>query len=370
MHPKRLRGLLLFWLLATVVTGQEPRRDLFPFVADGKVGFIDSSGKEVVPPQFGNAGDASRFREGLANVGMASGWGYVDATGRSVVPGKYWWAHPFSEGLGAVQLPGEGRGWGFIDASGRLLIEGLRSASSFHDGLAAEMAGGKWGYLSRQMKMVIEPKFSHAADFHEGRAAIEDSRKWGYIDTQGKIVIKPQYDLAMPFSNGMGRVKILVRKQALPKGLLGEEGQTQEDVFYWGAVDPNGNQLIPPQFLDLTEFRDGYAFAIPDGSHSFGIVDHHGTFVVPPRFEGASHFSESVAAVKLGNRWGYVDASGEWVIPPSFDSAEPFENGLARAVARGGHYGYIDHSGHWVWRIDLRNEQEKTSTESHNAQRR
>ena len=46
---------------------------------------------------------------------------------------------------------------------------------------------GKWGFIDKQGKMVINPQFDYAGDFSEGLAKvlIEDgtkyNRKWGYI---------------------------------------------------------------------------------------------------------------------------------------------------------------------------------------------
>src|SRR5438128_2596805 len=104
MRLNRLLAAALFGSASVMLAQSESEVHLFPFVAGGKVGFIDRSGREVLPPQFGNAGDAARFREGLANAATPAGSGYVDVTGRFAVPAVYWWAAPISEGMGSVQL--------------------------------------------------------------------------------------------------------------------------------------------------------------------------------------------------------------------------------------------------------------------------
>ena len=152
--------------------------DRFPIVKSDKLGFIDGSGREVIAPQFSNAGDAAHFREGLANVGAAGGWGYVDGSGSLVIEAKFWWAYPFFEGFACVELPGEGAGYGFIDKTGRLLIQGLKADSVFHDGLAPVPIDGKWGYLGTDMKLRIPAQFQFAALFSEGFAGIELDHNW------------------------------------------------------------------------------------------------------------------------------------------------------------------------------------------------
>jgi hypothetical protein len=65
-------------LLASGISAQltgSQGADRFPIVKNDKVGFIDGNGREVMAPQFGDAGDAARLRERPANVGGADGWG-------------------------------------------------------------------------------------------------------------------------------------------------------------------------------------------------------------------------------------------------------------------------------------------------------
>ncbi len=60
-----------------------------------------------------------------------------------------------------------------------------------------------------------------------------------------------------------------------------------------------------------------------------------------------SIFSESLAGVKIGDKWGFIDRSGKQVIPPKFDNVYPFSEDLA-AVMIQGKYGFIDRSGKQV----------------------
>ena len=348
----KLRLIACVWVLLLVfqpVPLAQTESDRYPFIKDDKLGFIDGSGREVIPPQFGNAGDAARFREGLANVGGNGGWGYIDESGKYIIQPKFWWAYPFSEGFACVQLPGEGAGYGFIDKAGRLRIKGLKTDSTFHEGLAPIVLGGKWGYLGTDMEIAIPPQFDFAHPFYEGMATVEVANKWGYIDKAGRMVIPPKYDITMPFKDGLGSVKIFSKREPLV-GEIGMEGQSTYNVYLWGFVDKGGTEIIPPKFHEVTFFSEGLAFAMPnDGTNLFGIIDKSGKFAHEPAFDGATEFGESLAAVRVGDKWGYVDHSGSWVIPPSLTNAEPFWHGLARVGFGKGRWGYIDKRGSVVW---------------------
>jgi WG containing repeat len=347
-----LRLIACIWALLLVFGSAllaQTASDRYPFIKNDKLGFIDGDGREVIPPQFGNAGDAARFRDGIANVGGAGGWGYIDESGKFIVEPKFWWAYPFSDGFACVLLPGEGAGYGFIDKTGRLLIKGLRMDSMFHEGLAPVSLGGKWGYLGTDMKLAITPQFDFADPFYEGMAQVEVANKWGYIDKEGRMVIPPRYDITMPFHDGLGRIKTFFQRRPLI-GIIGEEGQTAYNVYLWGFVDRDGEEIIPPKFAQVTFFSEGLALAMPnDGTNLFGIIDKVGKFLFEPAFDAATEFSESLAAVRVGDKWGYVDHAGSWVIPPSLTNAESFWHGLARVGFGTGRWGYIDKKGSVVW---------------------
>ena len=79
---------------------------------NGKYGFVDQQGKEVVPLKYDNA---RSFSEGLARVRLNYKWGFIDTTGKEVVPLKYTYIGPFSEGLAEVGLYFKD---GFVDKTG------------------------------------------------------------------------------------------------------------------------------------------------------------------------------------------------------------------------------------------------------------
>src|SRR6266540_2472953 len=53
---------------------------------------------------------------------------------------------------------------------------------------------GKWGFINREGKIVITPRFDHAIQFYKGIAAAVFNRKVGFIDRTGKFLIKPRFE--------------------------------------------------------------------------------------------------------------------------------------------------------------------------------
>ena len=66
-----------------------------------KYGFIDHTGKEVVPLKYDDVGEPL---EGLIAVELSGNWGYIDKAGEIIIPCIYEEAFCFSEGLSAVKL--------------------------------------------------------------------------------------------------------------------------------------------------------------------------------------------------------------------------------------------------------------------------
>jgi hypothetical protein len=351
MFDRKTTALLALLLISSISVAAQSADDRYPFVKNGKVGFIDFQGNEVIPAQFSSAGDMAHFSDGLAPVWGPEGGGYIDASGKFVLgPQKEWGsARPFREGVAGVLIWGkEGArnrpAW--IDRSGKILslMEGAEG-SYFSEGLMPQVKDGKWGYINKSFEFVIRPQFDWAESFSEGRAVVKIGTKWGFIDKSGEVVIEPKYDLAWQFSDGLARVRY-----DSPKGqVMTVEGEQTDYSYKYGFVDHQGNEVITPRFEEATYFSEGFALAALPNSNLLGIIGKDGNFVQAPEYEDGDQFQEGLAAVMVGGKWGHVDARGSWVIPPTHSHAEAFRHGLARVAWEGGRYGYVNKKGDTVW---------------------
>lgn len=314
---------------------------LSTFAQEYKWGFIDKTGKWVIPPQFDYAED---FSEGLAAVELNKKIGYVDVAGIMVIPPQFKKTESmsFHEGLAAVEVEGEygkwGWGIGYIDRKGTYVIP-LRSdyafAGEFHEGLAYIgddfSTGEYYGFVDHSGKMVIPARFWRAGDFSEGLAVAhaEELGRKGYIDKTGSWVINPQFDEAWDFREGLA-----------PVAIMGTWGYT------WGYIDKTGNMVISPQFDLARNFSEGLAVVSYEVSTSYksGYIDKAGNMVISCIFDSAEDFSEGLAAISTEGKWGYINKSGDLVIRTVFDNVKKYSESLA-AVSINHSWGYIDKSG-------------------------
>ena len=123
-------------------------------------------------------------------------------------------------------------------------------------------------------------------------------------------------------------------------------GRNTENDFGNGAIDGEGNTVIPFVYLYVDFFSEGMA-AVKD-ENGMGFVNRSGALVVPTQFQTTRAFSDGLAVVKkTDDTYAYIDKTGKIVIDASkYSSALPFYEGLAMVRSRDTHKaGFIDKTG-------------------------
>ena len=128
-----------------------------------------------------------KYYEGLAMVRLDKKYGFIDKTGKEVIPIKYDDVWYFSEGLAAVSLNNK---WGFIDKTGKeVILIKYDDAESPSEGLAKVKLNDKYGFIDKTGKEVIPIKYDYAEGFsEEGLAQVKLNNKWFYINQKGECV--------------------------------------------------------------------------------------------------------------------------------------------------------------------------------------
>ena len=262
--------------------------------------------------------------------------------------------------------------YGYVNRMGKYVLEPqYEEALPFSDFLAAVKKDGKWGFINGEGKFVIEPRFENAFLFSDGAAAVEENEKWGFINRSGKYLVQPKYESAGIFRQGLAAVRW--------------EGK-------WGFISKDGEMVVPPKFDQVYFFSEDRSGAQVNGL--WGYIDRTGTFTVPPKYAEALPFSQGLAAVNVGGHredneftggvWNFVDPQGKVIIDQALISAalpekgapsrvgtdgrqdttakiEAVENGFRDGKARvrigsrllngdsqGPSWGYIDLKGNWL----------------------
>jgi len=192
-----MRTTILFGACVLIVglvlaTRLSQSTQVFALVAEGggKFGFIDKTGRLVIPAEFEDAHD---FSDGLASVSTVGGnWCFIDGRGQFALNPQYSLAGSFFKGLAPVmQGVGYGLKWGYVDKRGRIIIERqFDFAGEFtQDGLAAVRVGDNYGFINRRGSLVIPPRFRLAFDFSEGLVVVERNGKWVYVNKRSDLPV-------------------------------------------------------------------------------------------------------------------------------------------------------------------------------------
>lgn len=189
------------------------------------------------------------------------------------------------------------------------------------------------GYINCLGEVILPAVFDGAYPFRNGLASVQQGGQWGAINPNGDFVIPPSYGRPLIFSEGLAEFCTGDPKDGDKRGLISATGEIIVNLRYWS----------------ISPFSGGLA-CVYDGN-LYGYIDRDGNQVIPPFFEDARGFSEGVAAVKINGAWGYIHPDASTAVPMRFfcerGMAGPFREGRAR-VARNGKWGHINRDVEFV----------------------
>ena len=333
-------------------------------------GFIDKTGKEVIPCQFDDAksfseGIAIAYKDGqkllidlegntIASIGDTYGHeckngllaflekqentdgeyllGYMDKTGKVVIPANKYKVilterdnfYDFSEGLCRVMDFDNYRNF-FIDKTGKEVFECDGYADDFHDGLAAigsyneETEEFLFGFIDKTGKQVIPSRFTAVGEFKDGLCCVFEKEKAGFIDKEGNWVITGDYKaialyeyledsepLCSTFCDGLAW---MCNKEG-KFGYIDREGKVVIPFRYEPGIEEFGEDEVCYSEQPVFDFHQGLARVWDKATGKYGFIDKEGNEVFPCEFELADDVSEGAALVMKDDKFGFVTPDG------------------------------------------------------------
>lgn len=218
---------------------------------------------------------------------------------------------------------------------------------SFQEDLARVAINGHgYGFVDKDMKFVVPMKYDQADDFREGKAKVQLGDKWLCVDPNGceleigGRIRQDNYQEVGDYSEGMCRVSTL----KLRFMDLAYHSDYDQIAGTWGFVNESGEEVIPPQYIYATDFENGIAIVAKgkwtidpkwDNKYNqgrywteeelWGAIDKDGNEVIPFIFDEIKHFFDrsDMFMVHYGGwkdgHWGVVDCKGNWLAEPTFE---------------------------------------------------
>ncbi|MEN8123744.1 MAG: WG repeat-containing protein [Bacteroidota bacterium] len=152
--------------------------------------------------------------------------------------------------------------------------------------------------------------------FNEELSAIKKGEQWAFINEKGVMVIDFRDDLFCSkdeteintdtypvFKDG----RCLIRK-------------LNNGVYHYGYIDKNGKEIIACQYLNASNFKDGYAIIIDIEKKIIGFNKVLGKDVVSYNLKEYIIDTSGKKIKYLDNARGYTKPKGKTIKPPSFYS--------------------------------------------------
>ena len=381
-----------------------------------KGGYIDINGNWVISPQYRRV---YPFSEGLAVVQDATTekWGYINLNGDVVVEPKFSRAGIFMDGKAVVSESGY-KDFGMIDTKGNYLFEPIyKELSYFKDGyaLVQERDSNMYRYINENYEFVFG-EYNEAYLFHDGRAVVAsygahsggwymldedgklsefsvdidefpsnriygDGHSIGYIDLEEGQVVKTTSDQFVMIDESGNAISPYFDSLSGFSEDYAQAGRYVDGKLLYGFVDKDFNWVIEPQYDQVGNFIDGYAYAIKykeidydnydaeyerehicdnwvlidkNGNEILDAAEHNGISMSPIAFSGARDGIPLPARKKISDNsgdviWGYADWNYNEVIPFKFEVIDSFAYDGSYAIVRyNGYYGIIDKEGNWL----------------------
>ena len=199
---------------------------------------------------------------GLYKYKLNGFYGLASADGKIVAPNKYSGIGKFKDNLAIVLIKddqGKDKHYGYIDTEGEEILQPVyRFIGKRYGNYSVVMSDGKWSIFCWEDKShqpvpaasYLGPdkdglcSINIGGEFNVNRSVVKGGR-WGYVSPDGKIRIEPRFEKAWGFSEGMAAVKL--------------DGK-------WGFINKDGEWVVPCEFDKVeSSFKDGEGKLIKDG---------------------------------------------------------------------------------------------------------
>ena len=270
------------------------QQDVCAVFEDDKMGFIDTTGKEIIPCQYIGS---SVFTEGLASVCMADAreeaYGFINKKGEVVIPLNFKQAgsSSFKKGLARATVNGS---TALINQSGQVVFETEKGNIQGH-GFGMVLVITKpnrrgWGWLNFKDEFVIDPQYDYARNFNEdGYAIVEKNGLKGVIDTTGNVVIPLKYETVYHDISKDGFFAGVVPS----KGGMVSMANAEKHYF-----DKDFNRIPLDQVKYIMSARYGNRIAFSDLNNRKGYLNRHFDVAIPAQYSKVNFFNEGLAWVR------------------------------------------------------------------------
>lgn len=232
-----------------------PMGPLMPFHVDGRIFYVRPDGRGTVAFEFlcprkkhrARSRALGFFNQPVALVVCGDKWGLIDETGSFVVEPVWDDIRHFEAGRAVVIRKNQ---QGLIDDTGRLVIEPEKDLRLYccKEGLVGFWRNGVEGFFDLDGNTLFEMEADAVRWISEGLIVVRDEGKDGYVDRNGRWVIPPRFHKAGAFNGPLAVVQQPVSRTTKEFGYVNRQGEVVYKTRVSGFEYPE--HLVVPRGLE------------------------------------------------------------------------------------------------------------------------
>jgi len=322
------------------------------------------------------------YKSGLSEASKNGKLGFINKTGQEVVPIKYSEVdcHSMEERLVFVY----NNKWAIFDNKGKQLSDFIYdeiygTSNNFDyfnqrflfNGLLLVRKGNEYRYLNRNLQVIADfGVYTKAEPITEfGFAIVKKGDYYGVINSSGKIVVPCEYSLIEhPRKPNQGLYNEFYVKKDGKYGILNKKAEFISDIIYdslerdycgikdstqvifhakrgnlFGVINEVGKILFPAEFEEINFFEGNYSSIAKKGG-LYGLINSHGDIILPFAYKNITSPKDwDYYILQKDKSYGVIDKQSlKEIFPMEYQGIEPcFYDGNRFIAKKNGFYGII-----------------------------
>ena len=276
-----------------------------------KTGFVDTTGSVVIAAEWDKA---ERFSDGLSLVYSGGKYGYIDTTGTMVIKPAYTYAYGFHDGAAIVKTgtyKNKDEAYGLIDKSGKII------AQTKYEEIKYLFSSNGVGYFVAEEKVGSGWNVSWKRSIFDATGRLVGGQSWDYVSGSDKesLSVKTSDGNYKHLNVDDGTLSETTRNNFYKEGAY--ISYKDENGLY-GYTDVDEKIVIPAQWAEVQWLFDGEFASVGAGNQytsirKYGAINRNGDLVVPCEYDENVSFVDGQALVKKDGYWFIIDTEGNIV---------------------------------------------------------
>jgi hypothetical protein len=333
---------------------------------DNRIGLVDSTGKEIIKPQFRYV---PKFQNGIALVmgfkeNSEENSGIISDKGEMLLESDYKMEDYFDQNKDLIIISKAGKYGVFskIDKNLKLPVEHSkisRIQNMMSEKFYVVTKDNLSGFYSAKMKEILPVEFQEIkTEEYATELMVKKKGKVGMMDLLGNLLIPYKYE-KLKLVNDYSSPKIIYATLKGKVGIIDEREnivipfdfedlkQIPYDVKYQakkkgkiGLIDKSGEWIIQAQFDDIILTKDGEFSASQKGKWGYFLTGSKQ--IVDYEYDEPITILTTDLLVKIDKKQGIVNRDGKEIITPQYDHIVGFDSGERSIIVLNNKFGLID----------------------------